>query len=496
MQIFRTLAGYSLGRADIVRRAMSKKKHDVMEREKQIFVHGLVNENGEVEVEGCLRRGIDEATALSIFSDMASFASYAFNKSHAAAYAVVAYQTAYLKYFYPREDMAALLSSVISDRSKTADYLVECRRMRIPVLPPSVNESDSRYTVSGNNIRYGLSAVKNLGVAFIDAVIRERALKPYVSYYDFCRRLNGKQLNSRTLESLIKCGALDNLGHNRREMLAVVKTILEDLEHERRHGGVNQLSLFDFGGNSGGESIAIPTLEEFPLIERLNMEKEMAGMYLSGHPIDDYATYAEAVNAARISDIRNNDSGAYQDRSPVRLVVIVTKHRTQLTKSNQMMAFTEVEDRYGVCELIVFPRVLEECRDALYEGAVIEVEGTVSYRDEDEPNVIADLIRALPPAKELKIPHITPDVSRRAPQKPKPVPEGSTLYLKVRSLDAPEYFKAKNILEIFRGNTRVIFYLSESKQQVLAPKSLWTTLNPTMLGELTYQLGDGNVKVK
>ena len=494
MQIFRSLAGYSLGRADIVRRAMSKKKHDVMEREKQIFIHGLTDDNGNVEVEGCLRRGIDEQTALSIFSEMESFASYAFNKSHAAAYAALSYQTAYLKCHYPREYMAALLSSVIESQNKTAVYIGECHRLGISVLPPSVNESDSKYTVSSGHIRFGLSAVKNLGLAFINAIISERMVRPYHSYYDFCRRLNGKGLNARSLESLIKCGALDHLDCNRRQMLSVSKTILDDLEYERRRGGgAGQISLFDMGSQGAQNEIAIPSLEEFPLIELLNMEKEMAGMYLSGHPIDAYANYAASVNADRISDIMNTEEGRYRDRAKVRLVVTVNKNKTQLTKSNKMMAFADVEDRYGTCEIIIFPNVLEASRDALYAGAVIDVEGTLSMKEEEEPRVLADKITLLPPADELT-------ESFRKPKNPQanvidPHRE-QTLYLRIPSLDCREYRKAKNILEIFGGNTRVVIYLSETKEKLLAPRSLWTTPNPTMLGELSFQLGEENVILK
>lgn len=494
MQIFRTLAGYSLGRADIVRRAMSKKKHDVMEREKQIFIHGLVDDDGNVEVEGCLRRGIDEQTALSIFSEMESFASYAFNKSHAAAYAALSYQTAYLKCHYPREYMAALLSSVIENQNKTAVYIGECHRLGISVLPPSVNESDSKYTVSSGHIRFGLSAVKNLGLAFIDAIISERRVKPYQSYYDFCRRLNGKGLNARSLESLIKCGALDHLDCNRRQMLSVSKTILDDLEYERRRGGgAGQISLFDMGSQSGQNEIAIPALEEFPLIELLNMEKEMAGMYLSGHPIDEYAPFARSVNADKISDIMNTEEGRYRDRSKVRLIVTVNKNKTQLTKNNKMMAFADVEDRYGTCEIIVFPNVLEASRAALYAGAVIDVEGTLSMKEEEEPRVLADKITLLPPADELSVESSTP---RKVPSNVIDPHRPQTLYLRIPSLDCEEYRKVKNILEIFGGNTRVIFYLSETKEQLLAPQSLWTTPNPTMLGELSFQLGEENVILK
>ena len=494
MQIFRELAGYSLGRADIVRRAMSKKKHDVMEREKQIFVEGLVNENGEVEVEGCLRRGIDRRTALSVFSEMESFASYAFNKSHAAAYAAVSYQTAYLKCHYKREYMAALLSSVIDNQNKTAVYISECHRLNIAVLPPSVNESDSKFTVSRGNIRFGLSAVRNLGLGFIAEMMRERQGKPFSSYYDFCKRMGSRGLNARSLESLIKCGALDNLGANRRQMLTVMKTVLDDLEYERRKGSAGQMSLFDVSGASEVQTgIVIPPMEEFGLTELLNMEKEMAGMYLSGHPIDEYDAFARQIRADSIGDILDTENDRYRDRQRVKLLAIISANKSQLTKSNRMMAFVTVEDRYGSCEVIVFPNVLEQCTAALYVGAVVEIDGTLSIKEDEEPKVIADKITALPPSDQLKVnsnqaaPAPVHDQAPRGEQK---------LYLKVPNLESREYLKAKNLLEIFRGNTKVIFYLSETKTQMLAPQSLWASLNDTMLGELRYQLGEQNVRLK
>ena len=499
MQIFRSLAGYSLGRADIVRRAMSKKKHDVMEREKRIFIEGLVNDKGEVEVEGCLRRGIDRRTAESVFNEMESFASYAFNKSHAAAYAAVSYQTAYLKCHYKREYMAALLSSVIDSQNKTSVYIGECHRIGVAVLPPSVNESDSKFTVSGGNIRFGLSAVRNLGLGFISEIIKERKNKPFTSYYDFCKRMGGRGLNARSLESLIKCGALDNLGANRRQMLSVMKTVLDDVDYDRRMGAGGQISLFDMGGlERRAEGIVIPPMDEFPLLELLAQEKEMAGMYLSGHPIDAYAAYASAVNADSIGEAVENESGRYHDRSKVRFIAAVTKNRSQLTKSNKMMAFVQIEDRRGSCEAIVFPNVLEECSQALYAGAVIQLEGALSYKEEEEPKVIADRIVALPPADRLKLPDKAPpsDVSRQQARADFDSGRPQTLYLRVPDLKSREYLKAKNLLEIFRGTTRVIFYLSESREQLLAPRSLWAKLNDTMLAELRYQLGDANVKLK
>ncbi|MEE0872143.1 MAG: DNA polymerase III subunit alpha, partial [Ruminococcus sp.] len=288
MQIFRELAGYSLGRADIVRRAMSKKKKDVMEREREIFIHGLTDENGGVIVEGCVRRGIGEAVAREIFAEMESFASYAFNKSHAAAYAAVSYKTAWLKCYYPKEYMAALLSSVLDNQNKLAEYIGECRRLGIEVLPPNVNESGQGFTVSGRNIRYGLLAVKNLGRQFISEIIRERRLKPYSSLYDFCRRLYGKNMNSRAIESLIKCGAFDGMGANRRQLLTISKTVLDDAEYEARHRLNGQISIFDLAENKSESRVGepeLPPLEEFSRADLLQMENEIAGMYLSGHPM-------------------------------------------------------------------------------------------------------------------------------------------------------------------------------------------------------------------
>ena len=501
MQIFRTLAGYSLGRADIVRRAMSKKKHDVMEKEKHIFVNGLVDENGNVEVEGCLRRGVDEKTALSIFSQMESFASYAFNKSHAAAYANVAYQTAYLKCHYKKQYMAALLSSVLDNQNKMATYISECQRLGILVLPPHVNESVSGFTVTRGNIRFGLTAIRNLGKNFIEALVKEREKSHFTSFYDFCKRMNNNGLNSRALESLIKCGALDNLGANRRQMLSVMKTVLEDLEYDRRKNMGGQMSFFELGNQSGDTPINIPDLQEFELSELLYMEKEMAGMYLSGHPIDSYKDFASVIKADSISDILNSDNSArYCDGSSVRLVCIVTKNKSQITKSNQMMAFVTVEDRFMSAELIVFPKVLSQCSSSLYQGAVIEVIGTLNFKEDEEPRIICNKITALPPADQLsayvmkhKSSHksaVKVQTEESEPQKEK------KLYLKIPDMQCTEYLKTKNMLELFKGNTKVVFYISIEKKQLLAPSYLWADVNPTMLSELRLYLGENNVVLK
>ena len=459
MQIFRKLAGYSLGRADIVRRAMSKKKHDVMERERKIFIDGLTDENGKVMVEGCARRGIDRATAASIFDEMESFASYAFNKSHATAYAKVSYITAYLKCHYPKQYMAALMSSVLDNQNKLSAYIDECHNMGIGILPPDVNSSMYGFTVSGRNIRYGLLAIKNLGKSFIDSIIRGRVNSPYTGFYDFCKRLYGRNMNSRALESLIKCGSLDGLGLNRRQMLNMSKSVLSDLEFESKNNLSGQMSFFDMGeANAAANEPNIPDLPEFSKNELLFMENEVAGMYLSGHPIDEYEDYSKAVKADRIGDIVNRENKAYKDNSTVRLVCIVTNLKTQITKNNKMMAFVNIDDRYGSAEAIVFPNVFAKCGGLLSEGNVVEIFGNVSLNEDEEPKIICNDIR---PVNKNNIPNSnnTPE----SPNKPKAPP---TLYLRLDNLKTDKYNRAFRVLDIFEGNTKVVLSLTETGKQV------------------------------
>ena len=489
MQIARSLAGYSLGRADILRRAMSKKKHTEMEKEREIFIHGLVGDDGTIEVDGCLRRGVDEEIAGAVFSQMETFASYAFNKSHAAAYAAVTFRTAYLKCHYKREYMAALLSSVIDNQNKTASYIGECKRMNIAVLPPSVNESESRFTVSAGNIRFGLSAVKNLGLHFIREILLERQRGNYISFYDFCKRLNGRGLNQKSIEALVKCGALDHLGSTRRTMLASIPALLSDLEYRRKAGALGQISLFDMGADlSEDPPFLMNQMEEFELMELLSQEKEMTGMYLSGHPIDSYRAYAKSISADSVGDIVDENT-SYKDRQSVSLICAVTSNKSQMTKNNKMMAFVNIEDRSGNLEMIVFPDVLAGCHTALFVGAVLKVEGTLSFKEEEEPKLIANHILLLPPADQLKVQAQQTD---NTPEKVT-VENAEKLYIRLPDLQGEKYLKTKNMLELFHGNTKVIFYLTDTKKQVLAPVSLWARLNDTLLSELYYQLGEENV---
>lgn len=500
MQIFRTLAGYSLGRADIVRRAMSKKKHVVMEKERNIFIHGLTDENGNIIVDGCIRRGIDEKTANSIYDEMESFASYAFNKSHAAAYASISYKTAWLKCYYPREYMAALLSSVLDNQNKMAVYIGECQRLGIKVLPPDVNESYHGFSVIGGNIRYGLLAIKNLGRQFIDEIITERRYKPYSSFYDFCKRLYGRNMNSRAIESLIKCGAFDTLGANRRQLLAVSKTVLDDLDYESKHNMGGQISFFDLGGEVEKTSSEpqIPDMEEFPKNELLHMENEIAGMYLSGHPMDDYTEFSRIIKADRTGEIISNESGLYFDGKKVSLVCIVSKVKTQLTKNNKMMAFVNIEDRYGSMEAVVFPNVYEKYALYLSDGNAILIRGTLNFKENEEPKLICDSIEKARSNEECKNNSFAVNAGQQEKNSiKKPVnAKPSALYLRIDDLNTELYNKAKRVLDIFEGSTPVIFYLTNSGRKVKAPSSMWVTLNDVMIKELKFQLGDKNVAAK
>ena len=506
MQIFRTLAGYSLGRADIVRRAMSKKKHDVMEKERQIFIEGLTDDNGNILVEGCLRRGVDRKTAMSIYDEMESFASYAFNKSHATAYAMISYQTAWLKCHYPREYMASLLTSVLDNQNKLAGYISECSRLGIKVLPPHINESYYGFTVAGNDIRFGLLAIKNLGRQFIDFIIYERKQSgDFKSLNDFCERMYDKTMNSRALESLIKCGAIDNLGANRRQMLAVSKMILDSIQFESRKNVKGQISLFDTDEDTkaSGE-IAMPDLPEFSVSERLFMENEVAGMYLSGHPLNEYDEYAKIARTDRIGSIISMESdSSYKDGQTVRVLAIVSKVKTQVTKNNKMMAFVNVEDQYGMAEMLVFPNVFDEYGLYFREGNIIDVVATVNIREDEDPKIICNKVKLVTkdtkpePLKtyadyrnnreQVKAPTANRPVN---PQKPK------TLYIRIDNLESKSFIKAKRLLEIFEGRTPVVFYLTDTNKKLQAPQNLWVDLNSVLVNELKKQLGDDNIVAK
>ncbi|MBQ5840596.1 MAG: DNA polymerase III subunit alpha, partial [Clostridia bacterium] len=403
MQVFRRLAGYSFGRADVVRRAMAKKKHDVMEQERAIFIHGLTDEEGQVVVEGCVRRGVPADTANAIFDEMSSFASYAFNKSHAAAYALVAYQTAYLKCLYPKEYMAALLTSVFGS-TKVVTYIRECERMGIRVLPPSVNESGADFQVAGDHIRFGLLAVKNIGRSFIDTLTREREQGgPYVSFYSFCKRLSGRrEFNRMGVDSLIRCGALDDMGLNRRQMLQLAPLVLDQLDNQSRYTVEGQIGFFDTAEAAGDTPIPVPDVPELPFAERLQMEKEATGMYLSGHPLTPYRAHYKALRADRLDRVLaavEEDSGQYADGCQLRVLCMVDTIRAQTTKSGARMAYIQLEDLYGAIEMIAFPKLLAQYENLLQAGQVLLVQGRLDIQERDDtrqPKLVADRVEAVP----------------------------------------------------------------------------------------------------
>ena len=488
MQIFRKLAGFSLGRADIVRRAMSKKKKDVMEREHQIFIHGLVDASGKVEVDGCIRRGISEEVASSIYSEMESFASYAFNKSHAAAYAVISYQTAYLKCKYPKEYMASLITSVLDNINKVVEYIEECKNLKIEVLPPSINESEDIFTVSGNDIRFGLLAIKSLGRAPLEKILKERKNGKFKSLYDFCKRMYSKDIKKIAVENLIKGGAFDNMGANRRQMLKVLDNIFESLHTERKNNLEGQIGFFDTMQSDKEISIEVPNLEEFPQEELLKMEKEITGLYLSGHPLKEFSKLVTSNNYAKIGDIvsvSKEEFPKFKDSDRVKILAIISDVKLKTSKNNNTFAYVNIEDMYGAMEMMVFNSVLEKNSFLLMRGNIVEIHARVSVREDEEPKLICEEIISPPNMCDSKI-----DKKLAKPVK------NPGLYIKVKNENCFEYERALLLLSIFEGNTPVYIFLEDEKRLILAPRKLWVSKNDVLIGELKNKIGDRNVVIK
>lgn len=488
MQIFRKLAGFSLGRADIVRRAMSKKKKDVMEREHQIFIHGLVDASGKVEVDGCIRRGISEEVASSIYSEMESFASYAFNKSHAAAYAVISYQTAYLKCKYPKEYMASLITSVLDNINKVVEYIEECKNLKIEVLPPSINESEDIFTVSGNDIRFGLLAIKSLGRAPLEKILKERKNGKFKSLYDFFKRMYSKDIKKIAVENLIKGGAFDNMGANRRQMLKVLDNIFESLHTERKNNLEGQIGFFDTMQSDKEISIEVPNLEEFPQEELLKMEKEITGLYLSGHPLKEFSKLVTSNNYAKIGDIvsvSKEEFPKFKDSDRVKILAIISDVKLKTSKNNNTFAYVNIEDMYGAMEMMVFNSVLEKNSFLLMRGNIVEIHARVSVREDEEPKLICEEIISPPNMCDSKI-----DKKLAKPVK------NPGLYIKVKNENCFEYERALLLLSIFEGNTPVYIFLEDEKRLILAPRKLWVSKNDVLIGELKNKIGDRNVVIK
>ena len=398
MQVVRDLGGYSLGRSDSVRRAMSKKKMDVMEKERQYFIHGKLDENDNIEIAGCVRNGVPEDVANQIFDDMIDFAKYAFNKSHAAAYGVLSYETAYLKCYYPVEFMAALMTSIMGNNDKVVEYMRECSSMGIGVLPPDINKSFSKFSVDGDHIRFGLAAVKNVGANAIDNIVAEReANGPYKNLTDLVKRIDSKFANKKTIESLIKCGAFDSTGDNRASLMFAFEDVLDSISRDKKRNVEGQMSMFDMFADMGKQGELelgkIEGVEEFKDRIRLDMEKEVLGLYVSGHPLSEYSEKLEqriSITNARINKLKEEPEKLLEINEQDHIIggMIISK-KLFSTKNNEMMAFINIEDLYGSME------VLEKYKDLIKEDQIVLIKGKISIRGDEDVSLIAGQVKSI-----------------------------------------------------------------------------------------------------
>ncbi len=479
IEIFRRLGGFSLGQADMIRRAMSKKKHSEIEKERKAFIFGDESRN----IPGAVKNGVPESVAGGIYDEILDFANYAFNKAHAVAYAMITYQTAYLKCHYPREYMAALLSSVLYESSKVAEYTAECRENGIKLLPPDVNESDDNFTVSGGAIRYGLVAVKNIGAGFIRDVMEERKRGGrFGSFDDFIERMYGTDLNKRAVESLIKAGAFDSMGYRRSQLLRVSGAVMDNIADARKRNMEGQMDLFGGGPETKKPELELPDIPEFSSYELMSMEKEVTGLYLSGHPMDDHAEAARkagAVAIGRVTEDFSKEEGntLFRDDQVITVAGVIVAYKTKTTKNDSLMAYITLEDNTGSMECLCFQRVLNECGGYIRVNAPVLVTGRISARDDKPPQLLCDNVRPLNVSGEsIK------------PEETKPV----KLYLKLPCEGGREFKKAKCVLNMFPGDTQVVLYFEDTKKRV----GTLCLLHEALIKELGEILGEGNVVVK
>ncbi len=474
MQIVRDLAGYTMGRSDLVRRAMSKKKASVMEKERQNFVYG----NPEEGVAGCIANGIDKETADHIYDEMTDFAKYAFNKSHAVCYAVVAYQTAFLKYYYPLEFMAALMTSVMDNGDKTAEYIMTSLQMKIPSLPPDLNEGEGGFSVSGGAIRYGLSAIRSVGRSVVDTIVAEReAHGLFLSMEDFVERMSNKEVNRKTLENFIKSGALDSMPGNRRQKVMVAPELLDKKNKEQKNAMAGQMSLFDFVDEAAKEDfrITLPDVEEYPKEELLAFEKEILGVYISGHPLDAYMDLWQKNITATAADFvvdEETDQAKVVDGSTVTIGGMVAGKSVKATRTGQMMAFITLEDMLGSVEVLVFPKTYERDKALFMEDEKLFIQGKVSIGDDPVGKLICDRVVAFK------------DVPRE-------------LWVQFEDLAAYQA-EEKALLDLLRekeGSSSVIIYLKKEKAKKILPANWNVQADEELLGRLTKKLGEKNIRL-
>ena len=474
MQIVRDLAGYSYGRSDLVRRAMSKKKAAVMEKERKNFVYG----NADEGVKGCVANGIPEDIANKIYDEMIDFAKYAFNKSHAAAYAVVSYQTAFLKCYYPVEFMAALMTSVMDNPKKVAEYIYTCRQMGIELLAPDVNVGESAFSVDKGKIRYGLAAIKGVGKPVIEALVAEREQNgSFKSLRDFAERLSGKEVNKRTVESFIKSGAFDSLYATRKQMMLIYTSVLDDVSQERKKSITGQMSLFDFLEEDDKISItsAMPDVGEFAKEELLAYEKEMLGVYLSGHPLEAYEGLLVKNVTALTTDFEpeeENGEPKKRDGELVRVGGMITEITRKTTRTNSMMAFLTLEDLVGTVEVIVFPKDYEKYKEQLREDNKVFIKGRVSADEERAAKLVCSEVLSFDEVpRELWIRYKNKDAFQK---------EEAWLYETLRAYD---------------GKNTVVIYCEEEKVMKRLPKNYAISIEESLVFTLNGKYGKEYIKV-
>lgn len=494
MQIVRDLAGYSLGRADLVRRAMGKKKLDVMAKEREIFINGQIDENGNVIVPGCVRNGIDEVSANKIFDEMAEFAKYAFNKSHAACYAVVAYRTAYLKTYYPNEFMAAMLNSFLGNLDKIPEYIDECKRLKIDILKPDINKSFTKFTVDDGKIRFGLGSIKNVGIAAVDAIVQNREKDgEYKSFTDFCERMEGEAVNKKCIESLIKAGAFDNFAETRSTLMASFEDILDTISGMSKKNIQGQVSMFDFGKTEESNDMEklkynYTTLKEYTDQELLSMEKEMLGIYISGHPLEKYREQIakqanintlqirefEQLSQAEMENTELLDNRGQikllQDGQFVKFAGIITSIKKKYTKNNKIMAFATLEDLYGSIEVIIFENCYLQCSNELIDENIVLVEGRLSIREDEDTKIVAREIKKFEDTKS------------------------KILYINITNLSEEKKNQLRGALKFFTGDKNNVPVVIINKERHDPAGGLYVTKD--ILEELQEIVGQENAKIE
>jgi len=480
IEIFRSLGGYTMGQADNIRRAISKKKMKVIEAERKVFVYG----DKEQGITGCVGHGIPESVAQSIYDEIVDFANYAFNKAHAVCYAVVSYQTAYLKCHYPRQYMAALMTSVLDSAAKVSGYIAECKELGIATLPPDINHSDDPFTVEGDSIRFGLGAVKNVGRGLIRTMVAKRnADGPFKSLEDFLQRMGEGELNKRAVENFIKCGSMDCFGYHRSELLAVYENMMDSVSASRKKNLEGQMGLFAMlDEDDKAASIPIPKLAELNKADLMAMEKETTGIYISGHPMDDYRQYLKGTHVVPIGALTDPESH-YQDDAIVSVGGIVQNVKMKTTRNNSMMAYVTVEDDTASIEMLAFSNVLNQYGGYLKENSAVVITGRLSIRDEKEPQIVINRAR---PISDFALEPVHSE-----PQQPQVI-TGGTLYLKLECENDPRYQKVRAIINMFPGEGLVKVFFADTRKM----RGTQASFDSRMLTELKNVLGDENVVLK